>query len=75
MSDTGYFVYCNGYRDREAFDGKLEFDVTLIAYEGDDGWVEGTIEEAPACLNGDGIPTAGAECDYCAYVEAVGEVG
>ena len=75
VSDTGYFVYCNGHRDREGFAGKLEFDVTLIAYEGDDGWVEGTIEEAHACLNGDGIPTAGAECDYCAYVEAVGEVG
>ena len=30
VSDTGYFVYANGKRDREAFDGKLEFDIKLI---------------------------------------------
>ena len=24
--------------DRKAFDGKLEFDITLIAHEGDDSW-------------------------------------
>ncbi len=36
VSDTGYFVYCNGQTDREAFDGKLEFDVTLIPYTGND---------------------------------------
>src|SRR3990167_968163 len=35
VSDTGYFVYCNGKADRESFDGKLEFDVTLISYKGD----------------------------------------
>ncbi len=75
VSDTGYFVYCNGYRDRAAFDGKLEFDVTLIAHEGDDTWVEDTIERAHACLSADTIPAAGADCDFCAYVEeAVGEV-
>ncbi len=71
MSDTGYFVYCNGYRDKAAFDGKLEFDVTLIAYEGNDDWVEGTIDDAHACLNGDRIPGAGEGCDYCAYVGEV----
>ena len=30
VSDTGYFVYCNGNTDRQAFDAKLEFDITLI---------------------------------------------
>lgn len=71
VSDTGYFVYCNGKTDRKAFDGKLEFDVTLISYKGDDGWVEGAIKDARKCLNSDKIPKAGAECDYCAYVKAV----
>ena len=33
VSDTGYFVYCNGRRDREAFDGKLEFDIKIIPSE------------------------------------------
>lgn len=71
VSDTGYFVYCNGKRDRKAFDGKLEFDVTLIPYTGKDSWVEKTILEAHKCLNSDQIPTANPECDYCNYIAAV----
>ena len=71
VSNTGYFVYCNGQTDRKAFDGKLEFDVTLIPYRGNDSWVDGAIKDAHKCLNSDKIPKAGSECDYCAYVGAV----
>ena len=71
VSDTGYFVYCNGKTDREAFDGKLDFDVTLIAYKGDDSWVEKTIIKAHKCLCDNKIPKASSECDYCNYVEAI----
>ena len=74
VSPTGYFVYCNGRTDLEAFDGRLEFDVTLIAYLGDDSWVERAIRDAHACLNAPGIPAAAERCDYCAYVAAVGLV-
>jgi len=74
VSNTGYFVYCNGITDRKAFDAKLEFDVTLIAYEGNDNWVEQAIKDAHKCLNGDSIPEAGEDCDYCAYREAVKEI-
>ena len=70
VSDTGYFVYCNGRTDRAAFDGKLEFDVTLIAYDGDDAWIEDALAGAHQCLNDDEIPGAGPDCDYCAYVSA-----
>ena len=51
VSDTGYFVYCNGITDKKAFDAKLEFDITLIAYQGDDKWVEPAIINAHKCLN------------------------
>lgn len=71
VSDTGYFVYCNGQTDRKAFDGKLEFDITLIPYTGSDSWVENAIVEAHQCLNGNKIPPA-ANCEYCAYVKAAG---
>ncbi|MDD4477172.1 MAG: PD-(D/E)XK nuclease family protein [Patescibacteria group bacterium] len=71
VSDTGYFVYCNGQTDRKAFDAKLEFDVTLISYKGDDSWVEKTIKEAHKCLNSDKIPKADDDCDYCNYIKAV----
>lgn len=71
VSATGYFVYCNGITDKQAFDAKLEFDVTLIPYEGDSDWVEGAIVQAHKCLNGDAIPSMADDCDYCRYIEAV----
>lgn len=67
VSSTGYFVYCNGQTDRKAFDGKLEFEITLIPYQGDDSWVENTIVEAHKCLQSPEYPECGAECDYCHY--------
>jgi len=67
VSDTGYFVYCNGRTDLEAFDGRVEFDVTLIAYEGKDDWVEKTIKKLYKCLQADEIPAVGKDCDYCQY--------
>jgi hypothetical protein len=74
VSDIGYFLYCNGQKDREAFDGKLDFDVTLIAYTGNDNWVEQTIIDAHQCLAGAHIPDIAEGCDYCAYHDAVESV-
>ena len=74
VSNTGYFVYCNGKTDMEKFNGKLEFDLTLIPYEGSDDWVKDTIKEMYDCLNSDSIPEAGDDCDFCAYRDAVGDV-
>jgi len=73
VSNMGYFVYCNGKKDRKAFDGKLDFDVTLIGYEGNDSWVEQALLDAHKCLNQDKIPKANPDCDYCSYVSAVNE--
>ena len=71
VSDIGYFVYCNGDADKDAFDAKLEFDIKIIPYEGDDSWVEKTIIDVHKCLNSDKIPNAGSDCDYCKYIKAV----
>lgn len=73
VSNTGYFVYCNGKTDREAFDGKLEFDIDLLPYTGDDSWVEGTLNEIKECLDGE-MPEPDSECDLCNYRKAVNEV-
>ncbi len=74
VSSTGYFVYCNGNTDKEAFDGKLEFDVKLIPYTGRDSWVEPTLHEIKACLMNSKIPSPGQDCDYCCYREAAQNV-
>ena len=71
VSDTGYFVYCNGDKDKKAFDAKLEFNITLIPYKGNDSWVEEIIVEAHKCLNSDKIPEADPDCDYCNYINAI----
>jgi len=74
VSDVGYFVYCNGRTDVDKFDGKLEFDLTLIAYKGSDKWIGDTIKEIHTCLQQDRIPSADEDCDYCAYREAAKNV-
>jgi len=70
VSNTGYFVYCNGNRDAEAFDAKLEFDISVLPYVGSDSWVDDTLMRIKECLNSDTIPEANPECDHCAYFNA-----
>lgn len=74
VSATGYFVYCNGKTDAEAFDGKLEFKIKLIPYDGNTDWIEKTLFDIHKCLIGDKIPKSGYDCDYCAYREAAREI-
>ena len=45
VSNDGYFVYCNGIKNKESFDEVLEFKVKVLHYEGNDSWVEPTILE------------------------------
>jgi RecB family exonuclease len=74
VSPTGYFVYCNGDTDKKAFDAKLEFEIKIIPYIGDDSWVEKTLSDAYQCLQSDQIPTASANCDFCDYHKAVNDM-
>lgn len=68
VSDTGYFVYCNGDTDKKAFDGKLEFRVKIIPYKGNSDWVEDTLKQIHACLKQESIPEMSPDCDFCRYV-------
>lgn len=69
VSDRGYFVYCNGIKDKKGFDAKLEFEITLITYEGKDDWVEPRLKELKACLEAPGMPKEAADCEHCAYAK------
>lgn len=71
VSSIGYFVYCNGVTDKDVFDSKLEFDIKLIPYKGNDSWVEKKIKDLHKCLKSSKTPKAGKDCDYCGYVRAV----
>jgi hypothetical protein len=74
VSPVGYFVYVNGRTDLESFDGKLEFVVKIIPYQGNDSWVDQALLDARKCLDSDKLPSASAECDYCVYRKAIQDV-
>lgn len=73
VSPIGYFVYCNGITDKDVFDQKLEFDIKIISYEGNDSWVEPTVLAARKCLDSDEIPECHEDCDFCCYNTLVTE--
>lgn len=74
VSNTGYFVYVNAQKDKKAFDGILEFDVTLISYTGDDSWVSDELKKIKKCLDDERIPPYTKGCDFCSYIETMGTV-
>jgi ATP-dependent exoDNAse (exonuclease V) beta subunit len=67
VSSTGYFVYANGRTDLKAFDAKLEFDVTVLEYNGNDDWVEKAVRDAYKVLQSDKMPKYTDDCEYCNY--------
>jgi hypothetical protein len=70
VSNTGYFLYVNGSKTGGFYDetgGVMRFSTTLIAYEGDDSWVDAAVDMALACLESESIPTSGQDCDNCRY--------
>jgi len=74
VSDTGYFVYVNGQIDKDKFDSKLEFDMTVLGYEGVTDWVEPTLFKIKEVLESDEIPETGEGCEHCAYCSLRGEM-
>jgi CRISPR/Cas system-associated exonuclease Cas4 (RecB family) len=67
VASRGWFVYCNGRRDADAFDNRLEFRVKLIPYDGDDEWVEPALAEIRATLEAPRPPPLEEECEYCRF--------
>ncbi len=70
VSKIGYFVYCTGKFDQQAFDKKIEFDVRLIPYQGNHSWVEPTLGLIKQCLESESIPRSFNRCEYCAWYYA-----
>ena len=74
VSDTAYFVYCNGRTDLDSFDKKLLFSISVLPYLGNADWVESIVYKVHACLSNSEIPEHGAECDFCQYTLALKEI-
>lgn len=74
VSDTGYFVYCNGKKNVEGFNGRLEFDISVIPYKGSDDWIEPKLQEIYACLLLNAVPESSSTCDLCQYRLSVSQI-
>jgi CRISPR/Cas system-associated exonuclease Cas4 (RecB family) len=74
VSDTGYFVYANGDASQPAFDEVVKFRVNTFPYTGDSSWVDQTIVDLKACLEGEipevGKGPLGQGCEFCAYARS-----
>ncbi|HEX5774616.1 MAG TPA: PD-(D/E)XK nuclease family protein [Candidatus Paceibacterota bacterium] len=73
VSPTGYFVYANASADKEAFDGQLEFEITVVPCEGDTDWIDDVLPRIKQTLESDAIPPVGEACEFCPYREAAGK--
>jgi len=69
VSKTGYFVYCNGKTDRDGFNGRVEFDITVLPYTGDDSWIEAVVLNLKKCLKSKKIPKESTDCEFCGYAK------
>jgi len=73
VSALGYFVYANASADEEAFDGQLEFEVTVVPCEGSTDWIDDVLPKIKEALQSDAIPPVGDSCEFCPYREAAGK--
>ena len=69
VSNDGYFVYCNGIKNKESFDEVLEFRVKVLHYEGNDSWVEEVLLQIKTIIDSEIIPSSSENCDTCSYVD------
>lgn len=69
VNDIAYFVFANADKDKKAFDGKLEFAVTIVPHQGNDDWVEPTLAKMKDCLESNNPPAPNPDCEHCQYIE------
>ena len=74
VSDIGYFVYCNGDKQKPSFDNIVHFDVSVLEYKGDGSWIEDTIAQIKQLLDQDSVPEYSENCDYCTYIQDIDSV-
>jgi hypothetical protein len=74
VSKRAFILYANAQKDRDGFNGKLEFDLQLIEHQGNDEWVEPALIKAKECLMADVPPDPAEGCEWCQYRQAKAEV-
>ena len=68
VSDTAYFMVCNGEKTPDRFDANMQFVVKLVDYQVDTSWVGPKIKEMKAVLDSLNAPDINPCCENCAYL-------
>ena len=69
VSDTAYFLVCNGLKTSDKFDATLHFDLTLVPYKTDTSWIKNKIIEMKKVLDAKNVPEINKTCEKCMYLE------
>ena len=69
VSETTFFLVCNGKKDRDKFDNRIIFENTLIPYKVDISWIQKKILEMKKTLNSIKVPEINPICEKCAYLK------
>jgi len=80
VSDTAYFVYVDGQHwgikgmlDDEPATAHMKFSVSLLPYEGGDGWVEEALREIKGLLTSGDCPEHAEGCEEKIFLDGVAE--
>jgi hypothetical protein len=68
VSDTAYFLVCNGLKTPENFDATLHFDLTLVPYTTDTSWIKNKIIEMKKVLEATEVPDLNKTCEKCMFL-------
>lgn len=74
VSDTTYFMVCNGEKTPDRFDGNMKFTIKLIPYSADTSWIEQKILEMKQTLELSSPPEINPYCENCAYIRQANQL-
>jgi len=69
VSDTTYFLVCNGLKTPDKFDATLHFDLKLVPYKTDTSWIKNKIIEMKKVLEAKEVPELNKYCEKCLYLD------
>jgi hypothetical protein len=68
VSDTAYFLVCNGLKTPDKFDATLHFELTLVPYKTDTSWVKNKILDMKKTLELKDVPEINRFCEKCMFL-------
>jgi hypothetical protein len=69
VSDTAYFLVCNGLKTPDKFDATLHFDLKLVPYTTNTSWVKNKLIDMKKVLESKDVPELNKYCEKCLYLD------